>query len=70
MQIDVENYAFDPKRLAKFISNSLNNEEDVIKEIEAIIPDKEKINMIEGDKEIIFPTNDKSRGRPKKVKKT
>ena len=59
-----------PKSLAKFISNSLNNEEDVIEEVMAIIPDKEKINMIEGDKEIIFPTNDKSLGRPKKEKKT
>ena len=49
MQIDVDNYAFDPKRLAKFSSNSLNNEEDAIEEVEAIIPDKEKINMIEGD---------------------
>ena len=66
MQIDVDNYAFYPKRLAKFISDSLNNEEDVIEEVEAIIPEEEKINMSEGDKEITFPTNDKSRGKPKK----
>ena len=65
MQIDVDDYAFDPKRLAKFISNSLNNKEDVIEEVEALIPE---INMIEGDKEITFPTNDKSRDRPKKDK--
>ena len=69
MQIDVDNYAFDPKRLAKFISKSLNNKEDVIEEVEAIIPEEEKLNMIEGDKEITFPTNDKSRGRPKKEKR-
>ena len=69
MQIDVENYAFNPKWLAKFISNSVNNEEDAIdEEVEATIPEEEKINMIEGDKEIIFPTNDKSRGRPKMKK--
>ena len=69
MQIDVENYAFNPKWLAKFISNSVNNEEDAIdEEVEATIPEEEKINMIEGDKEIIFKTNDKSPGKPKKKK--
>ena len=51
MQIDVENYyPFDSKRLAKFISNTINDEEDVIEEVDATIPEEEKINMIVGDK--------------------
>ena len=60
VEIDVDNNAYDPKSLAKFISNSLTNEEELIEEVEAIIPEEEKINIIEGDKEITFPTNDNS----------